>query len=361
MFNVGRNEDRRRLAHTAHGFLGDALKSLYPKDLFHHDLDIFCLGLETFWQKRIKVEYLHGAVERRGITFTLQDYIIDYGGTILFASPGQGKSYVALLMAQSINTGEDKLWTVHRRKTLYINLERAADTMVHRIHGVNRALGLRPEEKLGFLNVRGMALADVEQAARRVIRDEGIEVVFLDAISRTTNNSLVEDTTANNVINTLNRLCPCWCAIGHTPRTDDNHIFGSIFFDAGMDIGVKLSSQRVEDGLGVSLQITKANDIRIPRPKAFKLCFDEQEGLTDVRPAAMDDFPELVVGQRLSRVEKVTQFILSQPNARATQEEIATGTGLDRGDISRLLSKGNKFVQAGKEGRQTYWGVAADQ
>ena len=46
----------------------------------------------------------------------------------------------------------------------------------------------------------------------------------------------------------------------------------------------------------------------------------------------------------------MTQFILGQPEAIATPQEIEDGTGLDRGDISRLLNSSNGFVQVRKAG-----------
>jgi len=354
-FNIGRNEDRVRLTRTVHGRMEAVVTEMYALKDFQKEFDIFCLGLAGFWARRISVSLVTGNDNPPPLRFWVRNYIVNGGGTIFFAPPKRGKSYIALLMAQSISYGINTLWDVEHGKVLYINLERSSESITRRMAAVNKVLGIPPEDGLAVLHARGQSLQELEGAIRRMIREEGYQIIFLDSISRTANTSLNDDTTANRITNLLNSLSPSWFAIGHTPRADASHVYGSQHFDAAMDVGLKLTSERVnETRLATALTVTDANDFAKPAPQCLLLEFSKESGLVDVKPSRIEEYPGLLEAEAVSQAEAAKDYI--QAVNKVTTTELAEYLNIEVPNASRLLQS-RMFQMVGKEGLNVYYGV----
>ena len=146
----------------------------YSKEDLRADLDLFCLGLWDYRIASFMPELLEGDDEPKPLKFLLRPFIIEGGGTILFAPPGRGKSYSALLWATMIHNGINLLWTVIQSPTLFINLERSKQSVRRRVATVNKVLGLPAEHPLLILNARGKSLLDVMPICRKTITQYGI-------------------------------------------------------------------------------------------------------------------------------------------------------------------------------------------
>lgn len=353
-FNVERDEDRNRLAKSAHSHFGDAIGVAYPLSNLKHDLDLFSRGLWDASLGTYSPTLVEGNPDAPPATFLVNGFVVRNGGTILFASPGRGKSYVSMLMAVSVDAGVSSLWKVERARTLTVNLERSGESLSQRLARVNRVLGLDPHCPLYMLNARGRSLQDIEASAERFIRDEGIEFLVLDSISRGGFGDLVADRTATTIVDTLNRLCPTWLAIAHTPRADESHVYGSVHFEAGEDVGVRLASQQVDGTLGVALEVVKANDFKPPPPYFLALQFGE-DGLEFVRRAQPSEFPELTTGKPPNMKQLAKDYLLSVGDATATQT--ADALGLNRSNVSAMFAQDSDFVKVRTERRSVYYGV----
>lgn len=362
-FNIERDEDRVRLANSAYAHLDGEAHALdkveMPKNSFKHALDLFCEGL---WDEVVGLEIgglMEGDPNRPPAKRILGDYILDEAGTILFAPPGKGKSNTALAWAVSMMWGKDKVWPIHNAAVpLYINVERSGPSMAGRLARINRCLGLEPETPIPFLNARGRSISDIYEAAKRTIKKEGCTVVFYDSVSRMGQGSLVADDVANKAMDMLNALSPSWVALAHSPRGDESHVFGSQMFDAAADLTVQLQSQASFDGYttGVSLEVAKANDIRKPPIAVHAFEWDE-EGLVDIRKARQGEFGELEASQRMGLEQTVAELLKGRGAMSAT--DIADELGRNRSNVALLLSKGDRFVQTGRDGKAVLYGLRA--
>lgn len=202
--------------------------------------------------------------------------------------------------------------------------------------------------------MRGKSLTDILDGVHRFIETYEPEVVMLDSISRAGFGSLVADDVANNVIDSLNGLGTTWCALAHSPRGDESHIFGSVHFEAGEDVGVRLLSQLTNDGLtlGAGLRIHKAKPGSL---SLIALDFNEQSGLVAIRPATGNEFPEIVAQRKMSLPDAIAEYLLGVGKDDATA--MAEATGLARTAVSRELNKNQRFVGAGKDGRRALYAV----
>lgn len=267
LFNIERNEERRKLASGSWKLLPIEAKAVFPQEKMKAELDLFCRGLWEAHVGRIEIEELSPSPDRKPQSM-LGPFIIDHGGTILFSQPGLGKTWIAMLVAQTLNTGATAIWKIKRqRDVLFINLERDKLAFEERLAQVNCALNLPEDTPMRVINRRGASLKDVEHAAQRYVEENGIGCVVLDSISRAGVGNIIDPTVANEVMDTLNRICPTWFAIAHAPKPQKSRdgsvatetVIGSQMFAAAADLTLNLQSQEYPDRLLIKLAKGKSN------------------------------------------------------------------------------------------------------
>ena len=362
--NFERDEDRTRLVNSAYKHIEkeEVDAQLLTKQALKGMLDAFAFGLFAATLGDISGEMMAGDEEgARPMTILGDDpgLVVDHGSTLLFAPPGGAKSYTGVIMGVSMDAGTDFLWPVQQRRVGYVNLERSAPSMRYRLATVNKAMGLDPKRPLPFLNARGRGLVDVRDGMRRFVEKYELEVLILDSISRSGLGKLNEDSTANAIADLMNAQGCTWIGLAHAPRADDSHVFGSVMFEAAQDVGVKLMTQRANDGmtLGVGLTVTQANDLPTGGLSIFALDFDRERGLIRIRRSKASEFPEIAAGKSMSLPNEIESYLLNLPGGRDAAPDIAAAIGRDRGNVSRVLNQSDRFVMTGKEGRKTLFAV----
>jgi hypothetical protein len=144
----------------------------------------------------------------------------------------------------------------------------------------------------------------------------------------------------------LNGLGTAWLAIGHTPRGDETHLFGSQMQDAAADVMVALASEERTDSfgkiiIGVGVKGTKANDVRRPPLTILAYEFDEI-GLTAIRKARPGEFLTIENASAEHDVRgQVAGYLKAEGEASATA--IARDLGIARSTLSTLLHNGPEF------------------
>lgn len=359
-FNVERDEDRVRLTNSAARHISPEILKVYPKDALKHDLDLFCYDLWSEWLACFPVERLGGDPDLGPPGFALWPYIVLGGGTIAFAPPKRGKSATALLMAVSVDAGSSQIWEVKQpRKVLFANLERSRTSLQRRIGATNRVLGLPVERELLFMQARGRTLWEIADGLEDCVKREGVEVVFLDSISRAGQGDLTENRPANSIMDTLNRICNTWLALAHTPRQTEAHAYGSIFFDAAADIILRFHTQRHPDGyrLGVGLHITDCNDFSAPPMDILALDFRD-DALTEVRPARRGEFIEIEAGRTMTASDAVLEYLTGF--GKCDVGEIAEGCELDRSTVQKVVTT-HSSIRREKEGKRFLYLVKTER
>ncbi len=342
-FNVEKDEDRVRLSNSAYKHLdGQSIDAAeFPANFFKHALDLFCIGL---WDEHVGSEiggWLSGDPNVQPAMRLLSSYVLQDAGTILYAPPGKGKSYTALAMALSLQYGVDSVWALTDTRTpLYINLERSERSMQARLALVSGALGLEPTSGLYFLNKRGHSLADIYESAKRTIAQNKCDVVFFDSISRGGAGSMNADDVANKIMDMLNALCPTWFALGHSPRGDESHVYGSQMFDGACDLAVQLQSQVSGDkaSTGIRLKVSKANDI----PEGFTSTHVLEwgaAGLSGIRPSRLGEFAALDALRKIGIEEACRMMAGSATGGLVTASAVATEFDLNRSNVATFLSQ----------------------
>ncbi len=191
-------------------------------------------------------------------------------------------------------------------------------------------------------------------AIKRTVREQKVDCVFLDSISRAGFGDLTENKPVNAIADALNSLGVEWFGIAHTPRGDESHVYGSVFFEAAADVMLSVGSQQKENGtLGLSLQITKQNDMG-PQPSQILGLDFEPWGLSAARRSSLKEFPELAKKPRGTK-EEIADYLNEMGEATASQ--VAYALDMNRSHVSLVLNGDVLFEKTRKDGREQYFGV----
>ena len=350
VFNVERLDPRQRLANRVVKQLNGNGTPLLDANKMHHLMDEFCLNLWPELAKDSVAELLDISGEFTTPDFLVPPFVLGNGaGTIIYGEPGRGKSWLAMLIAQSLASGSQKIWNVaQERRCLFVNLERDEEGIKRRFRAVNRALGIDPNFKPLMINRKGWTLERVRTSIERSIKEFEIDLIVLDSISRA-GMGLTNDEDANKIMDTMNGFGVSWLGIAHTPKGNTDTLFGSQMFYASADVVCVLKTQEKldENKLGVSIQIDKANDIPKTHMPLHALKFDEY-GVLDVDVAMQMEFPELSEFA-MTNAEKIREFLAH--NGQADAATIAQGTGVHRTTVSGILANSMEYMTVDTGGK----------
>ncbi len=298
-FTLANGKDQQWLSNAAHRQADGQLAQ--SKEELAHLMMLFCVGLADAYAGDQVAVLTRGSAEPRTPPWLIEDVVLRKGGTILFAPPGQGKSYIALLLAQSLNYGRGELWETHYESgdnALYLNLERGQESLEDRLGNVNAALGLPRDAGMLMIHGRGKTLEKVMDGARRTIQEHGTSLVVLDSLSRAGVGDLSSNEAANRAMDLLNGLGVGWLCLAHTPREDESHTYGSVQFDAAADLTIRMYSELnnvdpAVSSLGIVLKIIKTNDTGHGKTRLVVLDFSEH-GLHAAYHGSELGFPKLM-------------------------------------------------------------------
>jgi hypothetical protein len=221
-YNVARRDERESLVRAI--YKKDPLKAIllsvgYDDTRMGMDLMQFQRGLWRFETNAHAAERRGGATTRATRRFIIEPYVLADAGTILFAPPGRGKSWVGMLHAVCVDAGLGWFWPVTQVPTLFVNLERSAESVDVRLGDLNEALGLPRDRALLRIDRRGRSMNDVLEGIQTTIEKEGVQFVVVDSLSRMGYGDMTANDPANKAMDALNSL-RCWpTPLAETSRT----------------------------------------------------------------------------------------------------------------------------------------------
>jgi KaiC/GvpD/RAD55 family RecA-like ATPase len=231
--------------------------------------------------------------------------------------------------------------------------------MQRRLARINTALGLNPRETLLMLSARGKSLDNIYEGSRTTVKQEGVEVIILDSISRTQMGDLRDNEPANRVVDMLSDLSKTWLAVAHLTSPEGEgkaKVFGSQMFENAADLVVKMTSQQEEDKLGVGMEIIKANDTKTGQHHFVKYTFNGR-GVDTIQRTDLREFPELDA-RPLTLADEIAMYIDDSSNDQGTASEIARAIKRDQSYVSKILVRQtNRFFKLPKEGKEQPYGL----
>ena len=356
--NTGKALQRNSICKVAYdNYEVENLKDVYPRLSMQTDMMNFCFNAyETYVNNSVEMEDMIGDPMLE-VGYYVPGIVPKGGGSFISARPGQGKSYIVMAMAVSVDANVNHLWNVTQGKVLYINLERSKASMKKRLGSINQALGLDYDRPLPFLNIRGKTLSDVSESVKKIIAKNNIKLLIVDSISRAGMGSLIEDGASLKVTDMLNNLVEgtdrSWLAIAHRGHSDTN-MFGSIMQIGAADIVAKVESSHNDNSeMGLKLEVEKQNDSSPYKPTVIALGFDAI-GLTTIRRSSLQEFPDLMDEQLDNR----TRIIKYLRGTSKSAKDIAEELGIKPNTVFKVLDRGDKTIFK-RMGTPGYWGLVS--
>jgi len=367
-FNIGRRDERNRLANSAWKegeFAPEGQKPLIDQMAMRGYVMRFCDNVWAAIQGEIRPVLI--LPDSTPITFLAKPHIVEGGGTILFGPGGAGKSTALLVCALSVQYGLSDFWDVTSpSNVLYVNVERSLESIARRVGGIAPALGLPHDTELLSLSERGRTISELVGKIDEIVRERDIGVVFFDSLTRAGLGDLSENKPANSFADTMNRITPTWVAVGHVSKNDPSRIYGSVMYENASDVMIRLTSHEdlSENKLGVRMDITKSNDAPKNAPPVW-LRYDYDpvtNAICGISTTNENEFPDLAtsVVREGSVPDQIALFLsLEAENGKASAASVATFLEKERANISAVLNANPRFVKAGKEGRAILYGLAS--
>ena len=358
--NVKRDAERTRLINKAHQTFGatkEESEYVLPKMKLIQEFDNFC---KKIWSTFIKVQSptpIQGTTDVGSVLYTLKPHVLTGGGTIMFGKPGKGKSFTGMMMALAVQYGTNHYWGTDKGNALFVNLERPDRTMPPRIGAVGKALGIENAE-LPVLDARGSSLKDVHSILEAYVKTNETKFVVIDSISRAGQGDMKEDKVATKTIDMLNNIGVSWLAIAHTPKYDETIYYGNSQYEAGADVMLRHTSTVIDDvgSIALLLEVTKANDMPVPKPMGLHYSFDEL-GLNSIRFAKREEVASLETEPNLYVSIK---DLLDEVGTGMSMTGIASKLEVKRTELMDQIKimLGNKtVVSMGKEGNEKKFGL----
>ena len=359
--NIERREERQRLSNSAHKFFGSSQEeadSVVSKGELLTLMTKFCASVWDTYLNVQSPEEMEGSTDISAVSYSLKPHVLTGGGTIMYGKPGKGKSFTGMMMALAVNYGVNHYWEPEQGKALFINLERPERTMIPRIGTISNALGLNSTSTLAVMNRRGSGLYEIHDALERYILENNVTFIVLDSISRSGTGDMKEDKVASRTVDMLNDLDVAWLAIGHTPKYDESTYYGSGQYEAGADVMLRHQSAVIDEegSLAVLLEVTKANDMPIPRPMGLHYSFDEN-GLSAIRTATKDEIKPLLSGDVLLETS-IKEYLGDTQAYSATQ--ISKALDVERSLVTSVLTKlyrQQTIESVGMDGKERTYGL----
>jgi RecA-family ATPase len=297
-------EERKKLMNAAHKTLMiaepalDTGRNKYLSATAHRQFLDFIKQAWGKWHDNQSITDTVGS-DREEIPWLLSPFCTINAGTIIFAPPASGKSWLGLTLAVATDAGSSSLWTPREQgNTLYINLERSPESFERRLGSVNSALLGEDSRKrpLKMLHGRGKSLTDVGETIQRAVKKYNIKLIILDSLSRA-GSSLIDDSAANRTMDALNKFGCAWIAIGHTPRDDSKHVFGSQMFSAAADQEWAVTHRQIENDnrMWQKLHMIKGNDVPNMADVHIEYTMNKY-GIEKIRHISKDSFPNEIEG-----------------------------------------------------------------
>lgn len=371
-FNIGRQEDRTRLAKSAFLHFRNGMDKEYPLDLLKHDLDLFCIELPGIWKG--SEGYLGSpvvALDKDTVImppeYLIRPFIFKGQSTIIFGHGGTAKSFLALFMAVIAATP----WLTNPVKaipppggigTIYLDWETEEGEIRWRLKALRAGCGIPAGRDIIYRRCT-RPLADDVEALKKIIADMNIGFLVVDSIAGACGGDLNENKQANGFFSALRdlqcgSLVVTHLAKGMLDKKGATPFGSSYFWNWARSIWeIKKSQESGEDNVALGLFHRKANNSKLQYPIGLKLGFISEDevlqkliitrvDLADNEELSKDLSVPLRILKLLSRTALETEKIAEVLDAKIGTVRVAL-TRLARS--RQIMKRGETWVLVGQE------------
>lgn len=316
--------------------------------------------------------------EVESVSFLVETVLPEGQPTIVFGDGSSGKTYICYALGLAISLGDTRGFCglqLRQGGVLVIDYETGGKTARLRFRRLMTGANIDPvimdDLPIYFWDADGVPLGDQVESLKRFISANDIRFAIIDSGADACGGEPEKAAIALGYFNALSKLGVTSITICHITNveaeTSSQKPFGSRFWHnrARRTWYVKREQEEDSDDVSIALLCRKVNDGRRPRPLAFHIHFEGDDGPVTIQRA---DFRQLeAFDTEAPAKDRVIRYLLSA--GHSTIPEISDATGLANNSVKTLLTRGNKthppvFVrveEAGPGGRRraTRWAAAA--
>jgi hypothetical protein len=280
--------------------------------------------------------------------------------TVFLGDGSTGKTYISLMLALSIATGEPLLGLdVIPARVLFVDYETDAENLRFRLDRLLAGFGLSWQPGLvDYWAAKGRPFPDIVDAVRQKVRQDDIGLVIIDSAAAACGGEPEKAEIALTYFNSLARLGVTTQTIAHvTKDSDDRKPFGSVFWHnmARATWYVKRVQDEGEDMIHVGMFHRKSNDARLAKPLGLRIAFEGETGPVAVEREDVRDVPELEKSRPLKQriLERLKQGAM---HVEGLAQELDEPPNKIRARLSEM--KGQVQAMENPGGSNTrYWGL----
>ena len=355
-FNIGRSEDRSRLAKGAYGLLSEEVSATWPLAQLQYELTVFCRAVGLAQERTLSKKF--GDIPLvRTVDWDMEPLLLAKEATIVYGAGGAGKSAFAEAVALSMETGLELVQgfvPATKRRAMYLGWEAGENEARRRQWLISNAKGeLVASDQARHLEATAPLAQMVDHLAREVGEWE-IGFLVIDSLAPASGGDQESAEQALNFFAALRRLHCTSLVIAHTPKNaSEKTVFGSVFYSNLARNVWELRAVPADNGITIALYHRKANNTRLYKPIGIKLQWSD-ETLSFRRTSVLDE-PYFVIGMPIQ-----DQIAAVLRDGAKTTAEIAELVGKPKDTVLRILNrfKGNRFVQVLNAGTTLVrWGL----
>lgn len=265
----------------------------------------------------------------------LWPFILEDEMSILFGDGGNGKTYLALAAALSLQDQKPYLgFEPHGHgRILYLDWETSPGTHAERLRRITG-------DRSSFQYIRCTApLHEMTRQLKRHMVEQRCNVLMVDSIVAACGGEPERADVAIRLCNSIRALNTTSLLLGHNTKTGDRSgkPFGSTFWhnEARSTIEVSRQQESGENTMQLGLYHRKFNDGELGKPQGITAKFEDSRVFferTDIGAS-----PEL--REKLTAVEHIISWMNHETTEPVTALEIARGTGISESTVRKALQR----------------------
>ena len=270
--------------------------------------------------------------------------------TVFFGDGSTAKTYLALIAALSVATGDELLGLpVIPARVLIIDYETDAQTHRFRYDRLLPGFGLVWQKKLiDYWPAKGRPFVDIVDAVRGKVERDHIGLVIVDSAGYACGGDPSNPETALSYFNALNSLQKTTLTIAHVSKdSDQEKPYGSVYWSNGArkTWNFRRAQSEGEDVIHVGMFNKKVNDGRKDSPIGVRLSFDGETGPVSVKREEVRNVPELDEHRAIKyRIRDALRHI---PDGGKSTSELSEELGEPADSVSKAATRDEKIVNVG--------------
>lgn len=344
--NITKEDQRSRLARSAHGQLSEVERGMYPANSLKHHLNALCLWADRNWIKHsgeplIDISKYSARADERA---RIHPLIPNRQSTVFFGRAGQGKTllvanYLAVLAASGI---EENGIIPRKSNVLILDYEAGEDETESRISQLSHGMGI---DKPSIYYRKCIQPIDTDiDAIKEHSKAVKADLIIVDSAAPACGGSPDDAEAVNRFFLSAGSLGVSLVVIAHVTNSDSKRPFGSVFWGNLPRRLYRVSSSENKEGISVGIRNTKSNWGRRIKPINLRFIFEKDRIV--VEPGSAQDLPDTDVDRDL--VDRINDLLEESGTMSAT--DIAEELDAKRDSVRKTLNRNlDKFSHVGKD------------